>query len=95
MGEEPSVAVQDFAQALCSYVAGELRMQDGAYIRGAVKILDARNQLFRTLPHQQTDELEDIYALADLCMVCSEGTDEMQTVPDKNRALSVARNYFS
>ncbi len=85
----------DFAQALCRHVSDCLRTQDGAYIRGAVQILDARNHIFRTLPHQQTDEGEDIYALADLCMVSVENADdEMQTIPDMNRALSVARNYF-
>ena len=80
----------DFARALCRYVAQELRNQDGEYVRGAVKVADARNHLFMPLPHQGTDESVDIYALADLCHV----DDDMQTVPDLNRALGVARNYF-
>ncbi len=81
---------REFASALCQYVAGELRGQDGAYPQGAVQVLDARNHLFRTLPTQRTDEAEDIYALSDLCHV----DEMMQTLPDPNRALSVARNYF-
>ncbi|MBQ7987997.1 MAG: hypothetical protein IJ253_05740 [Bacteroidaceae bacterium] len=80
----------DFARALCRYVAQELRNQDGEYVRGAVKVADARNHLFMPQPHQGTDESTDIYALADLCHV----DDDMQTVPDLNRALGVARNYF-
>ena len=82
--------MQDFAEALCRLVRQELQMQDGEYVRGAVKVLDARNHLFRLLEHQQTDESADIYALDDLCRV----DEEMQTVPDMNRALGVARNYF-
>ena len=80
----------NFARALCRYVAHELRNQDGEYVRGAVKVADARNHLFMPQPHQGTDESTDIYALADLCHV----DEDMQTVPDMNRALGVARNYF-
>lgn len=80
----------DFAEALCHYVAQELRGQDGEYVKGAVQVVDARNHCFRTLPHQITDEAADVYALTDLCMV----DEEMHTVPDLNRALGVARNYF-
>jgi len=82
--------MNEFAEALCQYVARELWSQDGEYIKGAVRILDARNHLFQALPHQATDESADIYALSDLCHV----NDEMQTEPDMNRALGVARNYF-
>ncbi len=79
-----------FAEALCRHVANELIGQDGEYVKGAVKVVDARNHYFQTLPHQSTDEAEDIYAIADLCHI----NDEMETEPDMNRALSVARNYF-
>lgn len=82
--------MQEFAEALCQYVTQALWTQDGEYIKGAVRILDARNHLFQTMPHQATDESADIYALSDLCHV----NDNMQTVPDMNRALRVARNYF-
>ncbi len=82
--------MRDFAEALCCFVRRQLIGIDGEYVRGAVQILDARNQLFRLLPHQTTDEATDIYALADLCRV----DEDMQTVPDINRALAVARNYF-
>ena len=44
----------EFARALCRYVAQELRDQDGEYVRGAVKVADARNHLFMPLPHQGT-----------------------------------------
>lgn len=82
--------MQEFSKALCQHVARELWNQDGEYIQGAVRILDARNHLFQTLPQQMTDEAADIYALSDLCHV----NDDMQTEPDMNRALSVAHNYF-
>ena len=90
MGGSAEELRRDFASALCRQVAEMLRGQDGAYPQGAVRVMDARNHLFATLPTQRTDEAEDIYALSDLCHV-----DEwMQTLPDMNRALSVARNYF-
>lgn len=80
----------EFAEALCQYVAQELRGQDGEYVKGALRVIDARNHCFQTLPHQVTDEASDIYALTDLCHV----DEDMRTVPDMNRALGVARNYF-
>lgn len=90
MGSGTEEVRQAFARALCRYVAEELRGQDGAYPQGAVRVADARNHLFCTLPTQHTDEAGDVYALSDLCRV-----DEfMQTLPDMNRALGVARNYF-
>ncbi len=82
--------MEEFARALCAYVQRELEEQDGEYVKGAVKVLDARNHFFRTLPQQSTDEAEDIYALADLCHV----DDDMQTVANYNKALSIAKNYF-
>ena len=39
--------MQEFAEALCQYVARILWTQDGEYIKGAVRILDARNHLFQ------------------------------------------------
>lgn len=90
MGSSALTAREEFASALCRYVAGELRGQDGAYPHGAVRVLDARNHLFATLPTQPTDEAMDIYAVADLCHV----DEQMHTLPDLNRARSVARNYF-
>jgi len=83
--------MKEFAEALCRIVWEELKEQDGEYAKGAIKILDARNHLFRRLSHQMTDEASDIYALSDLCHV----DEEMRTVPDINRALAVARNYFA
>ena len=80
----------EFARALCRCVAQELRNQDLEYVRGAANVADARNHLFRLLPHQTTDDATDSYALDDLCHV----EEDMQTVPDINRALAVARNYF-
>lgn len=82
--------MQEFAESLCSYVRQQLSGQDGEYVQGAVRILDARNHLFRSLPQQPTDEAADIYALRDLCHV----DEDMRTVPDINRALRIARNYF-
>lgn len=83
--------MQEFAEALCHYVNVQLQGQDGEYVRGAVRIVDARNHLFVEMPHQNTDEGMDIYALRDLCYV---NEDTMRTEPDMNRALCVARNYF-
>ena len=82
MGSSAREVREEFARALCQYVSEQLRGQDGAYPKGAVRVLDARNQ--------HTDEAEDTYALRDLCHV----DEMMQTLPDPNRALSVARNYF-
>ena len=82
--------IREFAEALCRLVARELQQQDGEYVRGAVRVLDARCHLFLLAPHQTTDEAEDVFALSDLCRV----DEDMQTIPDMNRALSVARNYF-
>ncbi len=86
MGEE----VRAFAEALCRHVSEELRVQDGEYLKGAVRIVDARNHLFQTLPQGGTDEAADTYALSDLCHL----GDDMETEADMNRALGVARNYF-
>ncbi len=82
--------MKDFAEALCRHVAGELVGHDGEYLTSAVKVVDARNHLFRTLPCQYTDEAEDVYAMSDLCCI----DEEMNTKPDMKKALSVARNYF-
>ncbi len=90
MGSSAREVREEFARALCQYVSEQLRGQDGAYPKGAVRVLDARNHLFTTLPTQHTDEAEDTYALRDLCHV----DEMMQTLPDLNRAMSVARNYF-
>ena len=82
---------EEFAEALCHFVRRALNGQDGVYIQGAARILDARNHLFALLPHQATDEGADIYALADLCHL----NDDMETEPDIYRALAIARHYFS
>ena len=86
MGDE----VREFAEALCRHVAQELVGQEGEYVTSAVKIVDARNHLFRTFPEGVTDEAADTYALRDLCHLA----DDMEIVPDMNRALGVARNFF-
>ncbi len=80
-----------FAEDLCAYVGRRIADQDGAYIKGALRIVDARNHIFMDVPHQSTDEASDVYALADLCHL----NEEMQTEPDMYRALAVARNYFA
>lgn len=82
--------MEEFADALCRFVGQEIVDQDGAYIEGAVRVIDARNHLFMSLSHQSTDEASDIYALADLCRL----DDDMNAVPDRYRAMAVARNYF-
>ena len=82
--------MEDFAEALCQFVWQQLHGQDGEYVKGAVRILDARNHLFTAIDQQMTDEAADIYALRDLCHV----DEDMRTVPDMNRALRIARNYF-
>lgn len=82
--------MQSFASALTSHVQDFLRDHDPEYVQEAIQVLDARNHLFRTIPAHPTDESQDIYAIRDLCHV----DEEMQTVPDPHRILSVARNYF-
>ena len=88
MGKEEQI--EEFALALCRHVERELDRQDGEYARGAVRVTDARNLFFQTLPHQVTDEGADIYALADLCYI----DENMNTVADLHKARAVAKNYF-
>lgn len=83
--------VDDFVDALFRYVANELYTKDATYSTEAVRIVDARNHLFETLPSSMTDESEDIYALSDLCMT----TEETDIVPDRRRLYHVARNYWT
>jgi hypothetical protein len=83
----------DFVDALLRYVTEELRRAGGAdYANGSVRIVDARNHLFRPAGKSVTDEELGIYALRDLCRV---DEDTLDTVPDAMRLAAVARNYFT
>ncbi len=97
MGAKESALIQEFAEELCKFIQSYLREENGTYISGAIKVLDARNHLFQYLPDQSTDESMDIYSLSELCEI---GLDEegdftsFETQPSMHRALSIARNYF-
>lgn len=84
---------KDFVDALESYVRAELAAsgEPADYNVEAVQVLDARNHLFRNVGRVPTDEAENIYALRDLCRV---DEDTMSFVPNRERMVSVARNYF-
>ncbi len=83
--------LKDFVEALGLYVRSQLAAggNEGDYCRDAVEILDARNLLFRHAGQQTTDEVENVYALRDLCRVDEE---TMELVPDEGRLLGAARN---
>lgn len=84
--------INDFIDALSRFVSDKLRMEtDMTYCQEAVKIIDARNHIFREMPCAATDESEDIYALRDLCHT----DEEMNTLPDRQRMLRIARNYWN
>ncbi|MCM1108794.1 MAG: hypothetical protein NC388_07040 [Clostridium sp.] len=83
--------IDDFVNALYIFVANELqRVQDVTYCRDAIRIVDARNHLFRNVGAVTADESADIYLLAGLCCL----TDDMRTIPDRRRMECVARNYW-
>lgn len=83
----------DFVDALESYVKAELRVsgEPADYNTDAIRIVDARNHLFSNVGRQQTDQELGIYAIRDLCRV-DENT--LETVPDRMRFQSIAREYF-
>lgn len=83
----------DFVEALVNYVKEELQRsgEPADYNVDALKVVDARNHIFRPAGKLPTDEADDIYALRDLCRVDEE---TMEMVPDKGRIAAVARNYF-
>ncbi len=83
--------MNDLVNALVRHVQDELRHQDAEYVKGALKILDARNCLLRTLPQQPTDEAEDIFALSDLVRT---DPDTMLAEPNEARIRQIAKNYF-
>lgn len=86
-----NVQIEEFVNELYAFVAGELRQrEDMAYCRDRVKVVDARNHLFRCDDKGDTDEAEDKYALKDLCRL----DDDMQYVPDRQRMQRIALNYW-
>lgn len=86
--------IADFVDALESYVKAELRtsLEPAEYNNEAIEIIDARNHLFRNVGRQATDEELNIFALRDLCHV-----DEvtMDTIPNRMKLKSIAKNYFA
>ncbi|MBR1732671.1 MAG: hypothetical protein IJ729_02870 [Alloprevotella sp.] len=84
---------QDFMDALAAHVRNALggggTVAD--YSTEAVKVVDARNHLFRTIRSGTTDEADDTYALRELCRIDEETLD--YTV-DYGKLAAVARNYF-
>ena len=84
--------INEFVEALYRFVANEIkRVTDPIYCQEGIKIVDARNHIFRLSDTLRTDEAEDTYALSDLCIV----DEDMQTVPHRQRMYRIARNYWN
>lgn len=84
--------IDEFVEALYRVVANEIgRVSDPIYSQEGIKIVDARNHIFRLTGTTSTDEAEDTYALSDLCIV----DEDMQTVPNRQRMYRIARNYWN
>ena len=82
--------INEFVEALYRFVANEIkRVTDPIYCQEGIKIVDARNHIFRLSDTLRTDEAEDTYALSDLCIV----DEDMQTVPNRQRMYRIARNH--
>lgn len=83
--------IENFVVALKYFVSMELAAVGGEeeYCRDAVQVLDAHNLLFRNVGRHSTDEVENIYALRELCRIDEEN---FNLVPDEGRIRSVARN---
>lgn len=83
---------QRFVDNLQTFITEILRnAEEGSdYVRGAVKIIDARNCLFKYLPQSYTDEENDCYAIRELCSL----NEEMETAADCKRIAQIARSYF-
>ena len=84
--------INEFVEALYRFVANEIkRVTDPIYCQEGIKIVDARNHIFRLSDTLRTDEAEDTYALSDLCIV----DEDMQTVPNRQRMYRIARNHWN
>ena len=56
--------INEFVEALYRFVANEIkRVTDPIYCQEGIKIVDARNHIFRLTDTSRTDEAEDTYAL--------------------------------
>lgn len=84
--------INEFVEALYRFVANEIkRVTAPIYCQEGIKIVDARNHIFRLTDTSRTDEAEDTYALPDLCII----DEDMQTVPNRQRMYRIARNYWN
>ncbi|MBR1889108.1 MAG: hypothetical protein IJ816_00540 [Alloprevotella sp.] len=85
--------VADFVEALADFCERCLLESnyDSEYSNEAIRILDARNHLFRKQTASATDEEHDIYMLRDLLRI-DESTLDFRV--NRQRILSIARNYF-
>lgn len=83
----------DFVAAFERYIKEELRtsIEPAEYNKDAIKIVDARNHLFKNVGHQATDEEADVYALNDLCCV-DEGS--FCVVPNVMKLHAIACNFW-
>lgn len=81
-----------FAQALCAHLrtALETHGQSADYTQLAVKIIDAHNYWFQTLPSQLTDEENNIYAFRELCTLDEES---FTLLPNLQRCLALGRDW--
>ena len=85
--------INEFVEALYRFVANEIkRVTDPIYCQEGIKIVDARNHIFRLSDTLRTDEAEDTYALSDLCIVDAR---HARPVPHRQRMYRIARNYWN
>lgn len=86
-----SKELENFVAALENFVRVELTSvgAEEEYCHDAVQIVDARNLLFRNVGQHSTDEVENIYALRELCRIDEES---FALVPDEGRIRAIARN---
>ena len=84
----------EFIDALERCVQNELRMslEPAEYISEAIQIIDARNHLFRNVGRVSTDEELAIYAIRDLLCI---DEDTLETIPNRMKFQSIAKNYFN
>lgn len=84
--------MEAFIVALESHIADALsRIGDIEYCQEAVKIIDARNHIFKILPIAASDEEHSVFALRDLCRLDEE---TMSWHVDINRLRAIARDFF-
>lgn len=88
------LSAEQFVTALTTYVAEVIRRESGdvEYCAEAVRIVDAHNALFATVPLCHTDEEQGIYTIRELSRLRDDGSFLYQ--PDTSRIARIATHYF-